>query len=229
MNIRKMNQIKLTILPSILACFIGCSSSSNDWQILFDGTNTEQWRGFGKENFPDDNWKIENNSLKTIPRLNNTVDIITKDKYQNFELELEWKVSKAGNSGIFYFASESQSYIWQSAPEMQVLDNDNHSDGKNPLTSAGSLFALIAPNNGKTKSVGKFNKAKIKVLKNRVEHWLNGVKIVEYVYQSNAMWELVDKSKFKDMPYFGKSTIGHIGLQHHGEEVWYRNIRIRKL
>ena len=79
-----MNQIKLTIFPSILACFIGCSSSSNDWQILFDGTNTEQWRGFGKENFPDDNWKIENNSLKTIPKLNNTVDIITKDKYQNF-------------------------------------------------------------------------------------------------------------------------------------------------
>ena len=75
----------------------------------------------------------------------------------------------------------------------------------------------------------EFNKAKIKVLKNRVEHWLNGVKILEYVYQSNAMWELVDKSKFKDMPYFGKSTSGHIGLQHHGEEVWYRNIRIRKL
>ena len=73
------------------------------------------------------------------------------------------------------------------------------------------------------------NKAKIKVLKNSVEHWLNGVKILEYVYQSNAMWELVDKSKFKDMPYFGKSTTGHIGLQHHGEEVWYRNIRIRKL
>ena len=112
---------------------------------------------------------------------------------------------------------------------MQVLDNDNHPDGENPLTSAGSLFALIAPNNGKTKSVGKYNKAKIKVLKNRVEHWLNGVKILEYVYQSNAMWELVDKSKFKDMPYFAKATTGHIGLQHHGEEVWYRNIRIRKL
>ena len=229
MGIRKMNLLKLITLPLILVHFMVCSSSTNDWQILFDGKNTEQWRGFGKENFPDDNWKIENNTLKTIPGLKNTVDIITKERYQNFELELEWKVSKAGNSGIFYFASESQNYIWQSAPEMQVLDNDNHPDGKNLLTSAGSLFALIAPNNGKTKSAGKFNKAKIKVLKNRVEHWLNDVKIVEYVYQSNAMWELVDKSKFKDMPYFGKSTIGHIGLQHHGEEVWYRNIRIREL
>ena len=155
MNIRKMNQIKLTIQPSILACFIGCSSSSNDWQILFDGTNTEQWRGFGKENFPDDNWKIENNSLKTIPRLNNTVDIITKDKYQNFELELEWKVSKAGNSGIFYFATESQCFIWQSAPEMQDLDKANHQDGENTLTKAGTLFALIAHNNDKKNSDAK--------------------------------------------------------------------------
>jgi len=224
-----MNLLKLITLSLILTYFMGCSSSTNKWQVLFDGKNTEHWRGFGKEDFPNDNWEVENNTLKTIPGLKNTLDIITKEKYQNFELELEWKVSKAGNSGIFYFASESQSYIWQSAPEMQVLDNDNHPDGKNPLTSAGSLFALIAPNNGKTKSVGKFNKAKIKVLKNRVEHWLNGEKILEYVYQSNAMWELVAKSKFKDMPYFGKTTIGHIGLQHHGEEVWYRNIRIRKL
>ena len=229
MDIRKMNQLKLITLSLILICFLGCSSSTNDWQILFDGKNTEHWRGFGKEDFPNDNWKVENNTLKTIPGLKNTVDIITKEKYQNFELELEWKVSKAGNSGVFYFASESQSYIWQSAPEMQVLDNDNHPDGKNPLTSAGSLFALIAPNNGKVKSVGKFNKAKIKVLKNRVEHWLNGVKIVEYVYQSNAMWELVDKSKFKDMPYFAKATKGSIGLQGDHGEVWYRDIRIRKL
>jgi len=229
MDIRKINLLKLITLSLILTYFMGCSSSTNKWQVLFDGKNTEHWRGFGKEDFPNDNWKVENNTLKTIPGLKNTLDIITKEKYQNFELELEWKVSKAGNSGIFYFASESQSYIWQSAPEMQVLDNDNHPDGKNPLTSAGSLFALIAPNKGKTKSVGKFNKAKIKVLKNRVEHWLNGEKILEYVYQSNAMWELVAKSKFKDMPYFSKTTIGHIGLQHHGEEVWYRNIRIRKL
>ena len=229
MDIRKMNLLKLITLSLILTYFMGCSSSTNKWQVLFDGKNTEHWRGFGKEDFPNDNWKVENNTLKTIPRLKNTIDIITKEKYQNFELELEWKVSKAGNSGIFYFASESQNYIWQSAPEMQVLDNDNHPDGKNPLTSAGSLFALIAPNNSKTKSVGKYNKVKIKVLKNRVEHWLNGVKIVEYIYQSNTMWELVDKSKFKDMPYFGKTAVGHIGLQHHGEEVWYRNIRIRKL
>jgi hypothetical protein len=224
-----MNLHKLITAPLILVNLIGCSSSVNEWKILFDGKNTDQWKGFNKDYFPDDNWKIENNSLKTVPGLKNTVDIITKEKYQNFELELEWKVSKEGNSGIFYFASESQNYIWQSAPEMQVLDNDNHPDGKDPLTSAGSLFALIAPTNGKPNSIGKFNRSKIKVLKYKVEHWLNGVKIVEYIYQSDAMWELVDKSKFKDMPFFGKSTIGHIGLQHHGEEVWYRNIRIRKL
>ena len=224
-----MNQLRLIALTLILIYKMGCTTSMNEWQILFDGKNTDQWKGFNKKDFPDDNWKIENNTLKTIPREKNTIDIITKEQYQNFELELEWKVSKAGNSGIFYFASESQDYIWQSAPEMQVLDNDNHPDGKTPLTSAGSLFALIAPNNIKTKSVGKFNNAKIKVLNNKVEHWLNGEKVLEYIYQSDEMWDLVNNSKFKDMPYFGKSSIGHIGLQHHGEEVWYKNIRIRKL
>ena len=229
MNIRKMNQIKLTILPSILACFIGCSSSSNDWQILFDGTNTEQWRGFGKENFPDDNWKIENNSLKTIPRLNNTVDIITKDKYQNFELELEWKVSKAGNSGIFYFASESQNYIWQSAPEMQVLDNDTHTDGKNTLSSAGALYDLIMPSNVTLKPVGEFNKVRIKAKDNKIEHWVNGNKVLEYIYGSDEMWDLITKSKFNTMPPFAKSDEGHIGFQGDHGEIWYRNIRIRKL
>jgi hypothetical protein len=119
-----MNLHKLITAPLILVNLIGCSSSVNEWKILFDGKNTDQWKGFNKDYFPDDNWKIENNSLKTVPGLKNTVDIITKEKYQNFELELEWKVSKEGNSGIFYFASESQNYIWQSAPEMQVLDND---------------------------------------------------------------------------------------------------------
>ena len=220
----------------ILALLVLVSSSikthfvenDDEWIYIFDGETFNGWHQYNSDSVGSQ-WSIENGELVFTDNDERLQDLLTDKEYTNFELSIEWNISKGGNSGIFYFASESQSYIWQSAPEMQVLDNDNHPDGKNPLTSAGSLFALIAPNNGKTKSVGKYNKAKIKVLKNRVEHWLNGVKILEYVYQSNAMWELVDKSKFKDMPYFGKSTTGHIGLQHHGEEVWYRNIRIRKL
>ena len=134
-----------------------------------------------------------------------------------------------GNSGIFYFATEEGDYIWQSAPEMQVLDNEVHTDGKNTLTSAGALYAMISPNKDVVKPAGKYNKVRIKVLNDNVEHWLNGVKIVEYIYQSNAMWRLVDKSKFKTMPLFAKASKGRIGIQGDHGEVWYKNIRIRKL
>ena len=114
---KTINIIKHTLMLLILFHLIGCSISNNEWKILFDGKNTDQWRGFNKDYFPNASWKIENNTLKTVMGVASTVDIITKEKYQNFELELDWKISKGGNSGIFYFVSESQNYIWQTAPE----------------------------------------------------------------------------------------------------------------
>jgi len=144
-------------------------------------------------------------------------------------LELEWKVPEGGNSGIFYFATEEGDYIWQTAPEMQVLDDKKHSDGKNTLTSAGALYAMIAPPKSVVNPVGEFNQVRIKVKDNHVEHWLNGTKVVEYEYQSDAMWALVAKSKFNTMPLFAKASEGHIGIQGDHGEIWYRNIRIRKL
>ncbi len=140
-----------------------------------------------------------------------------------------FKTKKSGNSGIFYFATEEGNYIWQSAPEMQVLDNDVHTDGKNTLTSAGALYAMIAPSKIVVKPVGEFNKVKIVSKNNVIEHWLNETKILEYVYGSKEMWELVAKSKFSTMPLFGKASEGHIGIQGDHGEIWYRNIRIRKL
>ena len=112
---------------------------------------------------------------------------------------------------------------------MQVLDDNEHTDGKNTLTSAGSLYAMIAPSKSVVKAVGEFNQVRIKVKDNQVEHWLNGTKIVEYTYGSKEMWELVEKSKFNSMPLFAKASEGHIGLQGDHGEIWYRNIRIRKL
>ena len=123
--------------------------------------------------------------MKTKPDYG--VDLISEEVYENFELELEWKVAQGGNSGIFYYATEEGDYIWQSAPEMQVLDNNVHVDGKNTLTSAGALYALIAPTKDVVKPVGKFNKVRIKVFNGKVEHWLNGVKIVDYIYQSLSL------------------------------------------
>lgn len=205
----------------------GCSSNSGKWTVLFDGEKTYGLRGYKQPDFPWDSWAIENGTLKTIPPRG--IDLVTDEVYKNFELELEWKVPPAGNSGIFYFATEETHDIWQSAPEMQVVDNIAHTDGKRSTTSAGSLYDLIAPSKNVVKPVGEFNQARIIVKDNHVEHWLNGTKIVEYEYRGAALQKLIAESKFKSMPHFAKANEGHIGLQHHDEEVWYRNIRIRKL
>ena len=180
------------------------------------------------ENFPWDNWKIENGTLKTLVH-EKGVDIISKEKYKDFELELEWKVQSGGNSGIFYFANEKGGHIWQSAPEMQVLDNIVHVDGKRTTTSAGSLYDLIAPSEVAVKPVGEFNQVRIVAKNNHIEHWLNKIKILEYDYQSDNFKKLIAKSKFRDMPFFAKEIEGAIGLQGDHGEVWYKNIRIRKL
>ena len=218
----------MTPILLFLISFNGCSDKTQNWVILFDGGSVDQWRGYKQDNFPKDGWTVDNGALKTIDG-GNRVDIITKDIYENFELVLEWRVSPAGNSGIFYFATEESDYIWQTAPEMQVLDDSAHPDGKRAVTSAGSLYALISPTVNSLKPVGEFNEARIKVKNDQVEHWQNGKKVLAYEYGSDTINELIAKSKFKSMPLFAKANSGHVGLQHHGEEVWYRNIRIRKL
>ena len=211
----------------LLLFFLNCGDYS-DWQILFDGKIVKGLRGYKQKDFPNGKWIIEDGALKTVPG-HNGIDLISKDMFTDFELELEWKVAPGGNSGIFYFATEEGDYIWQSAPEMQVLDNDVHVDGKNKLTSAGALYAMIEPSSDVTKPVGEYNKVRIIAQDKNVEHWLNGEKILEYTYQSDKMWDLVKNSKFNSMSPFAKAKTGHIGLQGDHGEVWYKNIRIRKL
>jgi hypothetical protein len=217
-----MKKISLFLTTFIM---IGCSSNA-EWTVLFDGKIVKGLRGYKQSGFPD-SWEVVDGTLKTIP--GHGVDLISEEVYKNFELELEWKVPEGGNSGIFYFATEEGDYIWQSAPEMQVLDDEKHTDGENTLTSAGSLYAMIAPSAIVVKPVGSFNQVQIKVKDNHVEHWLNGTKIVEYVYGSDMMWDLVAKSKFSTMPQFAKASEGHIGLQGDHGVIWYKNIRIRRL
>jgi len=209
-----------------MAIFMIASSVNAEWIVLFDGEKVNGLRGYKQKGLPD-SWVIVDGALKTIP--GHGVDLISEDVYKNFELELEWKVPKGGNSGIFYFATEEGKHIYESAPEMQVLDNIAHKDGLRDVTTAGSLYDLIAPIKNVVKTVGEFNQVRIKVEDNHVEHWLNGIKILEYEYQSEHMKALIAKSKFKTMPLFAKASSGHIGLQGDHGEIWYRNIRIRKL
>jgi len=220
---KKYRMKKISLL---LLLFAGCSSNP-EWIVLFDGEKVNGLRGFKQSGFPSDDWTIVNGELKTIP--GHGVDLISENIYKDFELELEWKVPVGGNSGIFYFATEEGDYIWQSAPEMQVLDDSTLTKGKSTLTSAGSLYDLIAASESIVKSIGEFNKVRIKVKDNNVEHWLNGIKVIEYIYQSDHMKALIAKSKFKNMPLFAKAREGRIGFQGDHGEIWYRNIRIRKL
>ena len=219
--------MKKTFAYFTLTIFLSCTQDS-DWIYLFDGKDVKGLRGYKMEEFPLDSWLIKDGNLKTIPEKKG-VDLISEDTFENFELELEWKLQSGGNSGIFYFASEQGDYIWQSAPEMQVLDNLEHQDRLRKVTSAGALYDLIAPSKDIVNPIGDFNKVKIISNNRKIEHWLNGKKIVEYVAGSDHMKDLISKSKFSSMPLFFKSFSGHIGLQGDHGEVWYRNIRVRKL
>ncbi len=177
-------------------------------------------------------WAIESGTLKTVPGLDrgDRVDLVTRETFGDFELELEWKVSPGGNSGVIYRVAETEPMTWHTGPEMQVLDDSKHKDGASPLNAAGSLYALIPANANKTlKPVGEFNHAKIVFQNGHVEHWLNGSKVVEYKWGSPEIKALIARSKFSKLPRFMQEPEGRIALQHHGEEVWFRNVRIRRL
>ncbi len=220
----------LALLPAASVSLYGAQAKAvpGKWEVLFDGKSVAKWRGYKMNSFPDRSWKVEDGAIKAIAGADGP-DIVTRETFQNFELELEWKVSPGSNSGIMYRVSEDFGAPFETGPEMQVLDDDKHADGRDPKTSAGSLYALIAPKNKKLKPVGGWNKVRIVVQDKHIEHWLNGVKVVEFELGSPELNRLIAKSKFNDMPRFGKEPIGFIDLQHHGDEVWYRKIRVRRL
>lgn len=208
------------------------------WILLFDGRTSNGWRGYNKSEFPS-GWDISENALhcnasgRGEAGAKNGGDIIyAAKKFRNFELSLEWKISEGGNSGIFYLAQEIEGKpIWQSAPEMQVLDNIKHRDAADSTHVAGALYDMIAAPRDIVKPVGEWNQVKLIVDKGKVEHWLNGKKVVEYHLWTSDWNEMVAKSKFpKYNPHWADvAEEGYIGLQDHGDDVWYRNIKIREL
>jgi cytochrome c len=217
-----------TILPSPPSApqnLLTAEERAAGWRLLFDGKTTRGWRGFRKDHMPD-GWQVIKGCLV---RMSPGGDIITEQQFDDFELTLEWRISPGGNSGIFFRVSEEENVVWRTGPEMQVLDNSAHADGRNELTSAGANYALHAPVRDVAQPVGLFNKVRILVDGSHVEQWLNGVKIVEYELESPEWERLVAASKFKSMPRHGRTKKGHIALQDHGDKVWYRNIKIRAI
>jgi hypothetical protein len=200
---------------------------ADGWRPLFDGRTTAGWHAFGG-GAPGMGWQVVDGALTRAAQAG---DLLTDEEFGSFELELEWKIAPGGNSGIFFHVVEDSTlqYVWQTGPEMQVLDNAGHADGRQPNTSAGSNFALYPPARDVTRHVGEWNAARLVVRGDHVEHWLNGEKLLEYELGSAEWTQRVAASKFAEMPRYGRARRGHIALQDHGDEVAFRNIRIRVL
>ena len=198
------------------------------WRLLFDGRTTQGWRGFRMDTMPS-GWQAVDGALQIVRGGGH--DIVTRDTFANFELQLEWRIAPGGNSGIFYRGSEDDEAVYWNAPEMQVLDDSGHADGRLLTTSAGSVFGLYPVPSHLARPAGQWNQARILVNGNHVEHWLNGVKAAEYEF-GGADWDArVRASKFAPHVHFGRNARGFIALQDHGgnDHPAFRNIKIKVL
>jgi hypothetical protein len=194
------------------------------WIPLFDGRTLTGWHTYQQPNGVTSGWNVDAGAISTA---GNAHDLVSDQQYSSFTLELEWRVAPGANSGVFYWANEGTGEIYENAPEMQVLDNTGHPDGKSPLTAAGSLYALYPAPIALVKPVGEWNQVRIVAHGGKVQQWLNGVKVVDVNFASKEFKDKVAASKFNDWLTFGKSRRGHLGLQSHGGRVWFRAIRIK--
>ncbi|WKK80080.1 3-keto-disaccharide hydrolase [Marivirga arenosa] len=215
------------------------AEKADGWMLLFDGKSTEGWRGYKKETFPVA-WNIENEALhiqgsgRGEAGAKDGGDIVYDKEFGDFHLSIEWMVDSAANSGILYRGKEEFDYIWKTAPEMQVLDNAHHPDaklGKNGNRQAGSLYDLIPADPQNFKGHGTWNKAEVIAKGNDIVHIQNGDTVVQYTIGSDRMADLIANSKWAEINenWGNIAPSGLIALQDHGDNVWYRNIKIKEL
>lgn len=241
-----MNQRILLILSGLgLTIFTACSSggssseeaateaeptmetetATNEWQDL---STLDAWRNY-KADTLSDKWQMEDGAIMLTGSGGGT--IVTKEEYDNFELEMEWKISEGGNSGLFFNVIETEEVgpAWHSGPEYQLLDNERHKDAQIRKHRAGDNYDVQQSTVETVKPAGEWNTTRLVVNGDQVEHYLNGEKVVEYELGSPAWQDSVAASKFAELPMYGKADKGRIALQDHGDQVWFRNIRVREL
>ncbi len=215
------------------------------WRLLFDGATLAGWRGLGYDSVPTAHWNVVNGAIHKIP--NGKVprmpdgqpaaggDLMTSSSFRDFEMEFEWKVASGSNGGVKYNVSEEMSLKGSGNHaalgfEYQVLDDSLNSDNKIPTHRAGSLYDLITPNqNKRLMPVGEWNRSVILMKGNHGEHWLNGALVVRFDLKTPLMDSLIAKSKYRSIPGFADRREGHIILQDHNDEVWYRSIKLREI
>lgn len=242
---RKINQLAFGALIALAAGFPCCTGNqlaqgssdlptnntltpeelSGGWQLLFDGTSDKGWRPYGHDG--PSGWLIENGELIT-PGVNK--DIISTDQFENFELNLEWKIEKGGNSGILFNVVEDTarySAVYHTGPEYQLIDDVGFESPLEDWQLTGANYAMQAPSKKVAKPAGEYNTSRIVVNNGHVEHWLNGEKVVDYQMWTPEWDTLVTTGKWKDFPGYGRAKKGHLALQDHGHKTWFRNIKVK--
>jgi hypothetical protein len=202
------------------------------WSLLFDGSTLDGWRGYKRPDAAGTRWRVEA-GLLTVPAndgkdTRGALDLIATETYDHFELTFEWRVAEGANSGVKYFVLEDRDAAI--GHEYQIIDDERHPDAKlGPKRQTSSLYDVLAASDRPIKPAGEFNQARILVQGRLVDHWLNGARVLRYELNSPALQAAIDESKFKGIERFGKLQRGHILLQDHGDRVWYRNVKIRRI
>jgi len=198
------------------------------WKLLFDGTTMNGWRTY--QNKQTDNWDVRNGELYCKTEgVTNRADLITADKYENYELQIDWKISPKKNSGIIYMVTEDNGATYESGPEYQLIDDLGYPAKLDDKQLSGSNYDMNAPSAKVAKPAGEFNHTKIVINKGHVEHWLNGTKVVDYHLWTPEWEQTKANSKWKDVKIYGMSKAGYIALQDHGGGVAFKNIKLKPL
>ena len=207
------------------------TQSSDGWISLFDGQTLNGWRTY--QNKPTEAWHVQDGVLHCTGnetyKSDLQVDLITAEKYENFDFSIDWKISPKGNSGIMYLVQETAPAAYETGPEYQLIDDANFPEKLEDWQTTAANYAMHPAPAAKPAPVGEWNNTRIVVNNSRVEHWLNGTKVVEYTLGSDEWNQAKATGKWKDTPGYGMAKRGHIALQDHGSEAWFKNIKIKKL
>lgn len=238
----KFKYIVFTLL--IFSILLSCQSVSQDnvltkgekqegWKLLFDGKTTDGWRGYNMTEIPSA-WKVVDGILMSAGEGDDIGgDIITNEKYENFDLKIDWKLAPEGNSGILYHVVEGPGLesTYYSGPEYQIIDDIGFPGGVGPYNSTGADYAMTPPDTSmkELNPAGEWNSSRIVFDNGKVKHYLNGKKIVEFIAWDDEWEEKVNKGKWRNFPAYGKAQSGYIGLQDHGSKIWFKNIKIKEL
>jgi hypothetical protein len=204
------------------------AEKKSGWELLFDGKTTNRWRTY--QNLPDDSWEILAGELHCkADGVQHRADLVTKDPFGSFELQVDWKVGKSANSGILYHVLETKKSTYETGPEYQLIDDLGYAEKLEDWQKSGADYAMHPPSKMVSKPMGEYNHSRLVVNGAHVEHWLNGVKIVDFIAWTPEWEKLKATGKWKDYPDYGIAKTGLIALQDHGGGIWFKNIKIKKL